>query len=161
MLRIGFAAVMLLSFTIAGCGGSTGPKPVPVKGKVMLKGKPVDGAEVTFLSTTAGRSASGRTNADGTFSLTTMKTGDGAPPGDYVVTISKIETKGKKGGPETDVAAGVYGPEYASQMAAAASGEMSKVFDNKLPEKYASPAESGLKRTVVQGDSNDFDFDLE
>ena len=147
----------LLAFTV-GCSGSMGPPPVPVSGKVTLGGSPVEGATVTFLSTTGGRSASGKTGSDGSFQLSTINTNDGARPGEYTVTIAKIESKLK--GSETDVEKGEYGDDYGAQMAAAASGDMSKVQKNELPDKYSKPGESGLNRTVVKGEANEFIFDL-
>jgi hypothetical protein len=152
-----FLLVMLVGFSV-GCSGSIGPPPVPVSGKVTLGGKPVDGATVTFLSTTGGRSASGKTASDGSFKLSTINTDDGARPGEYNVTIAKIESK--LGGKETDVEKGEYGDNYEAMMMGAASGDMSKVLKNDLPEKYGSATESGLSRTVVKGEENNFVFDL-
>jgi hypothetical protein len=150
----------MISCGLVGCGGSSLPPPVPVSGKVTLAGKPVDGAVVTFLSTDGGRSASGTTGSDGSFKLTTINTNDGARPGEYTVTISKTESK-VGGAAEIDVAAGEYGDAYGAMMGAAAKGgDMSKVMKSMLPEKYANAAESGLKRTVVKGEENDFLIDL-
>lgn len=152
---------MLLLSAVActlGCGGSLGPPPVPVSGKVTLGGKPVEGATVTFLSTAGGRSASGKTGGDGSFKLSTINTDDGARPGEYNVTIAKIESK--LGGKETDVEKGEYGDDYDAMMMGAASGDMSKVLKNNLPEKYASPTGSGLSRSVVKGEENNFVFEL-
>ena len=143
--------VSLVAFAV-GCGGSMGPPPVPVSGKVTL------GATVTFLSTTGGRSASGKTGSDGSFKLSTINTDDGARPGEYNVTIAKIESK--LAGKETDVEKGEYGENYDAMMMGAASNDMSKVQKNTLPDKYASPTESGLSRTVVKGEENNFLFDL-
>ena len=143
----------------AGCGSGS-VSPVPVTGKVSLNGKPVDGAVVTFLTgESGGRSASGRTNADGTFKLTTNRTDDGAPPGEYAITITKVEAK--SGGPAgVDISKGDYGAAYGQMMGAAASGNMSKVLKDLVPAKYGSATNSGLNRTVVKGEENVFDFDL-
>jgi hypothetical protein len=146
-----------LSVVAVGCGPS-GAKPVKVTGKVNLNGKPVEGAEVTFLSTTGGRSASGKTESDGSFKLTTLKTGDGAVPGDYKVTVTKVSSK--SGGTTTDVASGQYGADYGAMMEAAATGNMSKVMNNDVPEKYGKAADSGLKATVMANETNEFEFDL-
>lgn len=160
MLRLCCLSVSVLLFCgFAGCsGGPALEPPVPVKGKVTLKGKAVDGATVTFIGLNGARSASGRTAADGTFKLTTAKTDDGAPPGDYTVTISKIQSK--FGESSTDVSSGTFGADYGAQMQAAGQGNMSSVYKFDIPEKYSNPAESGLKRTVTKGDANEFEFDL-
>jgi hypothetical protein len=83
----------------SGCGSESPqyPKVAPVSGKVMVKGQPAVGAVVTFhpVSPTGENklSPSGRVQADGTFRLTTYTTGDGAAPGDYVVTLAWPETE--------------------------------------------------------------------
>jgi hypothetical protein len=75
-------ALVLLA---VGCGGPG--KPVKVEGIVTLDGKPLPGATVTFAPVGGGRSASGRTDADGSFRLTTFRTDDGALPGEYKVMV--------------------------------------------------------------------------
>jgi hypothetical protein len=72
----------------AGCGGGGAPAPVPVKGTVTLDGKPLADATVQFVAQDAGgRDATGTTNAEGAFALSTVKPGDGALPGKYKVVI--------------------------------------------------------------------------
>ncbi len=155
-LRGLFLLLPLVAVVLVGCGGSSLTPPVPVSGKVTLDGKPVADAHVTFLGAKGARSASGKTASDGTFKLTTVNTDDGAPPGEYVVTIAKIES----GATETNVEDGVYGDDYGRMMDASASGTLNKLMKNELPDKYASAEQSGLKRTVVKGEPNDFQFDL-
>jgi len=114
---------------------------------------------VTFLSKAGLRSASGNTDKDGNFKLTCVNTDDGAVPGDYVVTIAKQEAKGG-GSSSVDISSGNFGADYGARMGAAGSGNMAKVMKELLPAKFADAAESGLVRTVVKGDKNDFTFDL-
>ncbi len=150
-------------FVSIGCGeGPTAGTPVPVTGTITYKNKPVEGAQVTFLSTAeeGARSASGTTAADGSFTLTTNKTGDGAVPGDYIVTVSKIKNSAASN--DIDVANDEFGADYGAMMEGAASSESNtKTKDNELPAKYASAAESGIKRTVVSGSPNEFEIALE
>jgi hypothetical protein len=88
----------LLAVVVGGCSAKTStPSPVPtfpVAGKVTLKGQPVANARIR-LHAIAGSSAvpiqampRGMSGEDGSFSLSTFKTNDGAPEGDYLVTIS-------------------------------------------------------------------------
>jgi len=79
---------------LAGCGGEE-LELVPVAGKVMFKGKPVDKAEIAFIRDSSTASAKGpapaaigRTDENGVF---TLITGDleGAVPGNYKVTVQK------------------------------------------------------------------------
>jgi len=72
--------------TAAGCGRGPG-SPVKVEGVVTLDGKPLPGATVTFAPVEGGRPASGRTDADGSFRLTTFRSDDGALPGEYKVIV--------------------------------------------------------------------------
>jgi hypothetical protein len=73
-----------------GCGG--GDAPVSVKGVVMLDGSPLAGATVTFMPNgTAGRPATGETDQEGVFYLTSFKKDDGAFPGEYHVLVTKMQ----------------------------------------------------------------------
>ncbi len=158
-MRIAGVLSCVLSFCFIGCGGGDGfPPPVPVSGKVTFAGKPVEGAAVTFLSKSGGRSASGNTDKDGKFKLTSIKTDDGASAGEYGVTISKQEAK--EGGSATvDISKG-YGENYGKMQGAAGSGSMDKVVNQVLPAKYADPLLSGLVSTVAKSGKNEFNFDI-
>ena len=158
-MRLAVVLSCLLTFFLSGCKSDGFEPPVPVTGKVMLSGKGVDGATVTFLSKAGLRSASGNTDKDGNFKLTCVNTDDGAAPGEYAVTISKQESK--TGGSEAvDISSGNFGADYGARMGAAGSGNLGKVMKDILPAKYGNAAESGLVRSVVKGDKNDFTFDL-
>ena len=45
-------------------------------------------------------------------------------------------------------------------MGAAAGGSMAKVLTETIPAKYADPTQSGLAKSVVKGEENNFLFDL-
>jgi hypothetical protein len=78
---------------VAGAGCSRG-KPVRVHGSVTLDDKPLAGATVVFQPVeNTGRSAGGLTDTLGNFDLTTFRTGDGALPGEYRVTVDLPNTK--------------------------------------------------------------------
>jgi hypothetical protein len=80
----------LLLFALPSLGGGCGgrAKPVKVEGIVTLDGKPLSGATVTFMPIGEnGRTASGRTDTDGSFRLTTYRSDDGAVPGEYKVLV--------------------------------------------------------------------------
>ena len=82
--------LMLLALAAVGCGGKYSP--VAVEGTVTLDGQPLDGAMVSFLPQEgAGRAATGMTDADGTFQLTTFQEGDGALPGTYRVIVTRTD----------------------------------------------------------------------
>jgi hypothetical protein len=78
-----------LALAGAGCGG--GQSAVSkVNGTVTLDGKPLAGALVSFVpqDVKSGRLATGRTDANGHFDLTTFRTNDGAIPGQYKITVT-------------------------------------------------------------------------
>ena len=155
--------VSLVLVGLVGCGGDGLPPPVPVSGTITLKGKAVADATVTFLSTDGGTSASGKTGSDGTFKLTTVNTDDGARPGEYTITIAKVDSKFGEDDMMNvnDDGSMDFGDAYGKMMDASATGNMSKMMENQLPAKYAEAGTSDLKRTVVKGEANDFAIDLE
>jgi len=93
--HVGLSFVLLALLLTTAC--SSGPKLYPVSGKVTVKGQPAVGATVMFFPSGGEKGASPSTGvcgADGTFTLSTG-TGDGAPAGDYVVTVSWPDPKAK------------------------------------------------------------------
>jgi hypothetical protein len=138
---------------LAGCGGPATdpnrPETAPVTGTVTYNGSPVEGATVTFAtSSREGRGAVGRTDQAGKFTLMTFAPGDGAIPGTYQVTISKTTTEG-----------GVT-EEEANEYLARGETPPAPTVKHELPEKYSSPQASGLTAEVKPGEENDFTFDL-
>ena len=143
-------ALLLGASTFSGCSpASTRPKLVPVSGTVKFKGAPLANATVTFVPEgSSPRNPYGTTDKDGNFQLTSYDTNDGAVPGDYIVLIVAKPADGKK--PEE---------RTASDMIALGPGGSLKAEDT-VPTKYADKKTSDLKRSIVAGDKNVFNFDL-
>jgi hypothetical protein len=86
------AAVLALLF-VASCGGDAKRAPVyPVKGKILVNGKPAHDCQVYLNRTSSDPKAvrvkpQGLTDENGDFQITTYENNDGAPEGEYVVTI--------------------------------------------------------------------------
>ncbi len=146
--RVGGAALLLLgSLLLSSCSGSAALN--PVKGKVLLKGQPIKGAVVTFHpkggnEVTAQRPA-GVTGDDGTFALTTG-TKDGAPAGDYTVTVLWLKApEAPKGGKKIVI----------NTEAADADSE------DLLKGRYADRARSALTAEVKSGANELQPFALE
>jgi len=156
---------MGVALLLAGSGcGSGVAKLYKVSGKVTLDGQPVSEATVEFepIDPAGGQKpASGRTGSDGTFSLTTNTSGDGAVAGKYKVAIKKIKAGGGAFAqrPEGDPG----NPKQMMEM-------MQKHFDqqkkqqsapkapaNELPDEYGS-----LDRTPLTAEvpSSAYDFAL-
>lgn len=86
-----FAGYLLTLCICTGC--SSGPaRPVcyPISGKVLLNKQPIAEAQITFhpKSGEVTPLPSGFTDETGQFTITTWATNDGAPAGEYVITIS-------------------------------------------------------------------------
>jgi len=82
--RVAFVLSML---ACCGCGNDM----VDLKARVMMDGKPVEGASVSLVGSgeVRNRSASGMTDADGYVRFTTFSPYDGVLPGTYKAVISK------------------------------------------------------------------------
>jgi len=98
--------VLALALGLAGCGGDAKPyagEVYPVKGQVLLaSGKPLTGGRVHFLpKEMGGMPASGDIGSDGSYTLKTADSRDGAAPGDYKVRIEpSADLKGTLGKPK-------------------------------------------------------------
>jgi hypothetical protein len=118
------AVIAMLSFGLVGCSKSEGTPVYPVTGKLVgADGKGIPHATVIFHPTNGDASSPkprATTATDGTFSLTSHNTGDGAPAGNYRVTVELWLNSGKGDDAPT----------------------------NRLPQKYAKPDESGFTATV-------------
>jgi hypothetical protein len=118
---------------LVGCSGIPGRLPVyPVSGTVLVNDQPAAGAIVFFHPAADPANPRGlrpiaTTGDDGTFRLTSYLRNDGAPIGEYVVTV-------------TWPAPRAAGPEDEGTP----SGD-------RLKGAYATPAVSKLRATIVAG----------
>ena len=111
------AACLALAALSAGCG--PGRKSVyPVRGEVLVEGRPPVHALVTFHPVAGdGREAihpTGSVDDQGRFTLTSYAGGDGAPEGEYRVTVAWFLSSGRPGddGPPVNYLPGRYaGPD--------------------------------------------------
>src|ERR1700742_151202 len=101
-----FVAVFLLA--VAGCGSSQNPNQLPVfpaSGKITFKGNVPDGAYLALHSKTNAKAPNGQeviptaqVRSDGTFDLSSYAAKDGAPAGEYKVTVEWHKTVKSSGG---------------------------------------------------------------
>lgn len=126
---------------------------------VTYRGAPVEGATVTLHPLSPdGKAAFGRTDAQGRATLGTFDSGDGAIPGEYLVTVVKPES-GQESAPNNagDIGAMPANPTTgAAPSLSGASGPR-----HLLPAKYADTKTSGLKVTVNAEGKNDLTVTLE
>jgi hypothetical protein len=144
------ALVCLLGFLV-GCGGGGGdrwsqdrPATVPAGGTVLYNQKPVEGASVTFIPQGHDHGAVGRTDASGRFQLQTFAPNDGAVPGEFKVTVRKVEVAGAG---EEDA------PEFDEDTR---KGEEQFL----VPEKYAAAESTDLTVTIPDGGNRDITLEL-
>lgn len=149
---------LLVMIVVCGCGdGAETPTVVPVKGTVMYKQKPVEGATVSFMAKGASRAASGVSDASGAFQLSTYAANDGAIVGEHVITVSKVKAEAQA---TSDPTANMNDPsQLTAQWEQTKDGdpEASKTL---LPEKYSNPNTTPLKETVSESGENTFVLQL-
>lgn len=103
--------VTLLVASLTGCSGSDRLPVHPVQGQITFNGKPLANAFVVLhpKSPTESRHgpAQAQTDADGNFRVTTYETGDGAPEGEYAVTVTyhRLQKTGESFAPGPNVLA--------------------------------------------------------
>jgi len=91
-----------LALGLTSCRRSGQEAVYPVTGKVFFNGRPAEGAIVSFVSRDpsdpAARRPGGQVAPDGSFRLSTYASFDGAPAGQYAVTISYPSPEQKENG---------------------------------------------------------------
>jgi hypothetical protein len=83
--------LILLTALLLGCSSSDAPELASVTGTVILDGKPLPNIGVVFLPKGSGPIASGNTDANGRFTLTTISPNDGASVGEHTVVFGAAE----------------------------------------------------------------------
>lgn len=146
-LVAGSCAVLAL---VAGCGRSL-PSVARVAGRVTLAENPVTAGTVMFHPE-HGRAAIGEIGADGRYTLTTFRAGDGAVLGRHRVTIEARTAGGGSSAPRA------MSPEEELKNAATLYPSDPRIRWI-VPEKYAIPATTPLSAEVRPGD-NVCDFSL-
>jgi hypothetical protein len=131
MVKKTSVVVGLALLALGGCGKSDREPTHPVRGQVAYNGKPIPHAIVVFHPLTEpGKNVPrprATVNADGTFVLATYEASDGAPAGQYAVTIEWWQSN-EKAAPDAPPS-------------------------NRLPPRYAKTATSGLRVRVEPGDN--------
>ena len=149
--RLLFALLAVGLFIGTGCGGSTGPKKVPVSGTVTYQGQAVVGATVSFLGDGTKPPAIGVTDDSGNFYLQSVS-GTGAVPGTHQVTVSKRAAPP----PAANTKMSMDEAAKAAQKPAVKQTAPASL----IPVKYETAATSGLSYTVKEGATNDFKIEL-
>jgi hypothetical protein len=138
--------VAAVAASLPACGGDGNLPCYPVSGKVTLDGKPLAGVTVVLHPVDKARFKRderpfARTEADGSFKLTTYEKQDGAPDGEYKVAIAF-----EAGGPAGD-------DDGSDQAVRGKKG-------GRPPERYGSPDKSGLTATIPKSSTTLPPFEL-
>jgi hypothetical protein len=104
-------------------------------GIVTWNGSPASGALVTLHSKAHNLAASGRADADGAFTLTTWRLGDGAVAGEHAVSIESIVITGY-------------------------TVDGLPIEVNDMPPKYQNPETSGLTAVISDAGMNHLAFEV-
>jgi len=135
LLRSRFALPLFSLLVLAGC--NDGPKMVPVTGKVIYNGRPLEFGVVMFQPPN-GQPAQGQVQPDGTYTLSTYRLNDGAVVARHKVRVACYESMSPSF---------VKGP-----------GEQ-KLGKPLVPEKYTLFDYSGLTADVNEN-NHEFTFEL-
>jgi hypothetical protein len=135
-----------------GCASQNAGRPetAPVRGRITYRGESVGGARVVFIRAGAPRFASGQTDADGRFQLTTYSPGDGAIVGKNVVVVVKRVMS-------SDISSDPLDPSVAHNEDLDASFDRaasSRPARSAIPMKYTTEKTSDLDREVAPGENN-------
>ncbi len=141
---------------LVGCG-KPGLGTVPVSGKITVDGSPMEGVMVVFDSGQSGRAASGITDAQGMYTLTTEVSGDGALPGSYKVAVSKHENVGDFERPKN---VDPNDPKSLDAIYSKVDPRKQQQSRNAIADMYANPNGSGLVAEVKDSGENKFDFQV-
>jgi hypothetical protein len=138
-----------LAFTFTGCGYRR-PTQVKTTGTVTLDGEPVSQASLMFIPD-SGRPASGSTNTDGEFELSSYGGNDGLPAGNYRVTVTKLVLKDKFQGQLENLEKQAEEAAEESEESEAVDVEFGdNAYENELPEKYAELDTTDINVTITK-----------
>ncbi len=141
---------------LAGCG-DPGIGAIPVQGTILVDGTPTEGAMVIFTPESAGgRAASGRTDAQGVYKLTTEVNEDGALAGKYQVSVTKHVNEQDDLPKDVDP----NDPESLDAVYQKVDARKKQVSKNFISRQYENPKGSGLIAEVEDGKENNFKFEV-
>ena len=154
-LRWGRSLLLAGTISLAACSNSFDDHPpvYPVKGKVILKGKPMTGGTIIFEYAGEGGDApkdssegpfrvTGKIDNEGAFNLVAFVGSEGVPAGNYKVGISNARGRSESN---------LFGRELILQKKSSPA-----MSDNQ----YADPKTSGLTTQVSKDAPNEPVFDL-
>lgn len=145
--------VGLMILVSVGCGGGNEDmgkrEPVfPVAGKVIYKGQPVVGADVTFFCKEKNLGSFGKTDEQGKFRMTSYSSFDGSPAGKQIITVSKLDAPVEVANKDIEVSDPAYDPFKVEEAAKRPPPK------NVIPIKYADAKTTDLFATITADKNN-------
>ncbi|MDR1958954.1 MAG: hypothetical protein LBQ54_07915 [Planctomycetaceae bacterium] len=144
MKRNYFVILLLFGLLVIGCRQAGIRGLVPCSGVVLKSGQPVGGVDLTFVPVSTSpesRAASAKTEADGTFHVSTQAY-KGILPGEYQVILSKKEPKVDNSDPS--IPENYRTVSYIEQMG-----------------KYADANKSGLSAAIPKGGEKNLEIKID
>jgi hypothetical protein len=147
---------------LTGCpgGGAAQAKTYKVTGTVAYNNQPVVGAKVSFMAEGATRPATGLTDKDGKFELSTYGVNDGAIAGEHKIVVVQEESTGATVAPTTDKLS-MNPADMAKDYVKSKDENKLNLTKMKLPIKYASQQSTPLKENVKSDGDNHFNLILQ
>jgi len=142
--------MLALVALLLGCSQNEHPELRRVTGTVIYNGEPLGDAIVAFYNDNSSRLASGHTDVDGKFFLTSFSQNDGAIPGDHNVVVTKVD-----GAEEEEV------PSLSMDEALTARPLAGNTIQLLVPKKYTSLETTPLVVSVSDNGLNDVTINLE
>jgi hypothetical protein len=144
----------LCAIAVVGCPSGTAIDTDYVEGVVTLDGEPLAGATVTFVPKgPEGMSATGLSDEQGKYTLNPVgggqmaaEAGSGTLAGEYYVGVIKTQMDA----PLTEEEAEEQGVEYVPPSGM----ESGTTVTHIVPERYNNPRESGIEKTVKEGENS-------
>ncbi len=144
------AFLLALTLTV-GCGPDR-PETLPVSGRVTVDGKPLERGKVVFYPE-EGRSSIGAIGTDGSYTLTTFETGDGALPGKHRVTIRSTRVTQPANLPKS------FEEELGTRADGPSMMDGKATLESLVPGRYSRRKTTPLTAEVAPGKET-FDFSL-
>lgn len=163
-----------VALTLGGCGSGGHIQVAPTEGIVLLDGEPVEGVAVVLRQDGLPMVASGKTDEEGRFRLSTYGNFDGAPVGECVATVTAIgiDTTTVEEEVPFDDTSSITDPNErarANQGAKAARREkINQILAERrrekppvtIPPRYSDPQTSELTFEIVASQNNEIEIVL-
>ena len=139
--------LLVMVVCVEGCGRHSGPPRWPVRGRVTLQGKPVNGGSITFENLTMGVAVVAPLDINGEYEMKTYNT-EGLPAGTYCVAVT------------SQLIVPPQPLDDQRPMIPTTPPRNANITITPIPVRYHALTSSGLTATIQSDEDRRFDFDL-